>query len=212
MTAEYRVVLSPLTPADKDAFLGLVAASVDLHRPWMSPPGTPETFQAHVRRYAAPDEEALLIRLRDGGALAGFVNINSIIRGRFQSASLSYAAFAPTAGRGYMSDGLALVVRYAFEELRLHRPEAQIQPENRASIRLVERTGFRNEGYSPDLLFIDGAWRGHERWAVTSTMLGIAASPRRRIRRCRNDDQAEGACPPPDHGLGYQVTGSSYTP
>ena len=105
--------------------------------------------------------------------MAGVININSIIRGRFQCGALAYAAFAPTAGQGYMSEGLDLVLRYAFEWLRLHRLEAQIQPGNHASLKLVRRSGFRKEGYSPDLLFIDGAWRDHERWAITSTMLDI---------------------------------------
>ena len=105
--------------------------------------------------------------------MAGMVTIDSIIRGRFQSASLSYAAFAPAAGQGYMSEGLALVLRYAFSELRLHRLEANIQPANHASLRLVRRLGFRQEGYSPDMLFIDGAWRDHERWAITREMTGF---------------------------------------
>ncbi len=105
--------------------------------------------------------------------MAGIVTIDSIVRGRFQSASLSYAAFAPSAGRGYMSEGLALVVRYAFSELRLHRLEASIQPGNQASLRLIRRQGFRKEGYSPGMLFIDGAWRDHERWAITREMADI---------------------------------------
>jgi ribosomal-protein-alanine N-acetyltransferase len=115
--------------------------------------------------------------LRSTGAIAGMININGIVRGRFQNASLSYAAFAPTAGQGYLTEGLGLVIRHAFEQLRLHRLEANIQPGNHASLRLVQRLGFRQEGFSPDMLFIDGAWRDHERWAITATMAGIAAEP-----------------------------------
>jgi len=170
-----RVTLRPLTSRDQREFLDLVGASVDLHRPWMSLPSAPQEFQAYLtRRYEQPDAESLLICVRNTRAIAGMININSIIRGRFQSASLAYAAFAPTAGQGYMSEGLNLVLRYAFEQLRLHRLEAQIQPDNHASLNLVRRNGFRNEGYSPDLLFVDGVWQDHERWAITSTMIDIA--------------------------------------
>nr|WP_202885142.1 GNAT family protein [Actinopolymorpha cephalotaxi] len=166
-----------LTADDQDEFLDLVSASVDLHHPWMALPSTPERFRAYLARYAEPHEEAVAICVRGSGAIAGVVNLNSIIRGRFQSGSVSYAAFAPTAGRGYLTEGLTLVVRYAFEQLRLHRLEAQIQPGNHASLNLVRRVGFRHEGYSPELLYIDGAWRDHERWAITSTMVDIAPTP-----------------------------------
>jgi ribosomal-protein-alanine N-acetyltransferase len=169
-----RVTLRPLASGDQDEFLDLVGASLDLHRPWMSLPSTPQEFQAYVTRYERPDEESLLVCVRGTGAIAGIVNINSIIRGRFQCGSLAYAAFAPTAGQGYMSEGLDLVLHHAFEELRLHRLEAQIQPGNHASLQLVRRNGFRREGYSPELLFVDGAWQDHERWAITSTMIDIA--------------------------------------
>ncbi|MCO6007125.1 GNAT family N-acetyltransferase [Actinoallomurus purpureus] len=169
-----RVTLRPLAGRDQSEFLDLVSASKDLHRPWMSLPSTPQDFQAYLSRYEQPNEESLLICVRSTGAVAGMVNINSIIRGRFQSGSLAYAAFAPTAGQGYLTEGLELVVRHAFEQLRLHRLEAQIQPGNDASIRLVRRVGFRHEGCSPELLFIDGAWRDHERWAITNTMIDIA--------------------------------------
>jgi ribosomal-protein-alanine N-acetyltransferase len=169
-----RVTLRLLGSRDQSDFLDLVAASTGLHHPWMSLPATPQEFQAYLARYERPTEESLLICVRETGAIAGVVTINSIIRGRFQCGSLAYAAFAPTAGQGYMSEGLDLVLRYAFEQLRLHRLEAQVQPGNHASVKLVKRLGFRNEGYSPDLLFIDGAWRDHERWAITSSMIGIA--------------------------------------
>ena len=168
-----RVTLRLLTPADQGEFLGLAAASADLHHPWMALAATPQEFQAYLRRFDHVTAEGLLICLRETGAIAGVIHINNIIRGRFQNGSLSYAAFAPAAGRGYMSEGLGLVLRYAFEQLRLHRLDAQIQPGNHASLRLVQRLGFRNEGYSPRLLFIDGAWRDHQRWAITSDMIDI---------------------------------------
>jgi|HubBroStandDraft_1064217.scaffolds.fasta_scaffold59114_2 ribosomal-protein-alanine N-acetyltransferase len=172
-----RVTLRTATSDDEREFLSLVHASAPLHHPWMSPPSTPEAFQAYLARYQQPSEESLLVCLLSTGAIAGMVNINSIIRGRFQNGSLSYAAFAPAAGQGYMTEGLGLAIRHAFEQLRLHRLEANIQPGNHASLRLVQRLGFRREGYTPDMLFIDGRWRDHERWAITTTMAGIAAQP-----------------------------------
>jgi len=165
-----RVVLRELIAADEDEFVGLARASVGLHHPWYTMPTTPEAFQAYLTRLSRPTTEARLVCVRDSGAMAGIIVIDSIIRGRFQSGTLSYGAFAPAAGRGYMSEGLGLVLRYAFGELRLHRLEANIQPTNRASLALVRRQGFRKEGYSPDMLFIDGAWRDHERWAITREM------------------------------------------
>jgi ribosomal-protein-alanine N-acetyltransferase len=168
-----RVTLRLITAADQAEFLGLAAASAGLHHPWMTLAATPQEFQDYLRRFDHVTAEGFLICTRTTRAIAGVAHINSIIRGRFQNGSLSYAAFAPAAGQGYMSEGLGLVLRYAFEQLRLHRLDAQIQPGNHASLRLVRRLGFRNEGYSPGLLFIDGAWRDHERWAITSDMIGI---------------------------------------
>lgn len=136
-------------------------------------PATPDAFQTFLSRFdEGRSAEGLLVCLGETGAIVGNVNINSIIRGRFQNGSLGYAVFGAYAGRGYMSEGLGLVLRHAFEELRLHRLEAQIRPDNQASIKLVQRHGFRYEGYSPDLLFIGGEWRGHGRWALTNDMFG----------------------------------------
>ncbi len=103
---------------------------------------------------------------RADDAIVGVININNILRGSFLSASLGYYAGAPHTGHGYMREGLELVKRYAFQDLGLHRLEANIQPDNASSIALVKRCGFSYEGMSPAFLFIAGEWRDHERWTA----------------------------------------------
>ncbi|MBE1490885.1 GNAT family N-acetyltransferase [Plantactinospora soyae] len=168
LTVPSRVELRPLTLADQDEFCALVQASSELHLPWMQLPATGEEFQVWMRRFDDGDARGFLVRVRETGAAAGMVNINSIIRGRYQGASLGYAAFAPSAGFGYMTEGLVATLQHAFTDLRLHRLEANIQPANKASLALVQRLGFRYEGLSPAYLYIDGGWRDHERWAITA--------------------------------------------
>src|SRR5207237_4260491 len=83
-----------------------------------------------------------------------------------QSAYLGYAVGKSFARQGYMREGIELVLRHAFLNLRLHRVEANIQPGNKASISLAQSAGFRREGFSPRYLKIGGRWRDHERWAI----------------------------------------------
>lgn len=106
--------------------------------------------------------------LTESSELAGVININEIVRGSFCSGYLGYYALVPHNGCGYMKRGLQAVLRQAFRTLGLHRLEANIQPDNEASRRLVQRLGFRLEGFSPRYLKIAGRWRDHERWALTS--------------------------------------------
>jgi ribosomal-protein-alanine N-acetyltransferase len=60
------------------------------------------------------------------------------------------------------------VIDYCFRQLKLHRLEANIQPENERSISFVKGLGFRREGFSPQYLQVCGRWRDHERWALLS--------------------------------------------
>jgi ribosomal-protein-alanine N-acetyltransferase len=152
--------------ADAAEFVALMQASAALLHPWGEYPTTIERFEHYLRRRALPDHEGFLVCELGSGAIAGVININSIVRGFFQSGYLGYYVGAPFARRGYMTEGLRLVTRYAFDELKLHRLEANIQPGNAASIALVRKCGFRCEGYSPRYLQILGQWRDHERWAL----------------------------------------------
>jgi ribosomal-protein-alanine N-acetyltransferase len=101
------------------------------------------------------------------------VNISEIVRGCFQNAYLGYYAFEPLAGRGLMRAGLAKVIRHAFTKMKLHRLEANIQPGNKRSIRLVKALGFRREGISPRYLKVAGRWREHERWTILADSRGV---------------------------------------
>ncbi|MFF3171838.1 GNAT family N-acetyltransferase [Streptomyces sp. NPDC057900] len=172
-----RTAIRPFTPADADEFTARARESRELHRPWLFPPTDPDTYSAYAGVLIEdPSKAGFLVCERHGagggadGAVAGFININNIVIGGFRCGALGYGAFAHAAGRGLMAEGLGLVLRYAFGPLGLHRLEANIQPDNEASIALVRRAGFRLEGFSPDFLFIDGAWRDHERWAITAEM------------------------------------------
>lgn len=167
-----RVGIRHVTPGDHDELTARSRESAELHHPWIPRrEPTPESFAAYVARCEQPTHEGFVICLPASGGthrIVGAVNINNIVRGSLLSGALGYVAYASTTGRGYMTEGLGLVVAHAFEELGLHRLEANIQPGNVRSARLVERLGFRCEGHSPAFQLIGGEWRGHDRWAITS--------------------------------------------
>lgn len=152
---------------DADAFVAAVQASRDLHHPWVTPPSTTQAFRAYV---AGADSRRLSYLIHADDALVGVVNASEIVRGSFQSCYLGYYAFATMAGRGLMTAGMRLVLARLFQTEGLHRVEANIQPGNTRSIAFVRRLGFRQEGYSPDYLRINGEWRDHERWALLAVV------------------------------------------
>ena len=146
--------------------MAAVVRSHELHRHWASPPQTKTALADYVECFKTPTHVGYWV-CTEADELAGVINISEIVRGRFLSGYLGYYAFVPHNGRGYMTLGLRAVIRRAFRVLRLHRLEANIQPENDASRRLVQQLGFRNEGFSPRYLKIAGRWRDHQRWALT---------------------------------------------
>jgi len=161
-----RVGLRSPTYADQNEFLAAMRASREFHHPWAYPPTTPQAYEMLMDRVRDPRSEPLLVYRLSDQALVGLFNLGEIVRGLFQNAYLGYNAVAAHAGQGYMSEGLQLVLARAFKKLGLHRLEANIQPGNLPSIRLVQRAGFVKEGFSEAYLQIGGRWRDHERWAL----------------------------------------------
>jgi [ribosomal protein S5]-alanine N-acetyltransferase len=161
-----RVYVRPPRASDEYEFVSLMRESRSFHKQWASAPTDPARFAAYLEDSGRPDFEAYLVCRAADDQIVGFFNISQIARGSLQSAYLGYAAVERYAHQGYMREGIELVLRSAFVELRLHRLEANIQPGNHASIALARGAGFQREGFSPRYLKIGGRWRDHERWAL----------------------------------------------
>ncbi|MGI6877791.1 GNAT family N-acetyltransferase [Microbacterium sp. gxy059] len=141
-------------------------------RPWeaTSPDGAfPIDMKLGVRR--------LLQQYRDGagvpfvmehrGEIAGQLNVWGIAYGSLSSATIGYWVGERFAGRGITPVAVALATDFCFARMRLHRMEICIRPENRPSLRVVEKLGFRYEGYRRRYIHIDGDWRDHYAFALT---------------------------------------------
>jgi ribosomal-protein-alanine N-acetyltransferase len=101
------------------------------------------------------------------GELVGQLNVSAITHGSLSSAQMGYWVAQRVAGRGVTPTAVALATDYCFARLRVHRMEICIRPENAASLRVVEKLGFRHEGFRERYIHINGAWRDHVCYAVT---------------------------------------------
>lgn len=151
---------------DREELIALNRASTRFHRGLVSPPTQPEQFNAFLKTCRRADCACFLVCRVDDGVIVGSINLSQIFRGGFQNAYLGYYIGAQYSGQRHMTEAVELMLRYAFERLKLHRLEANIQPGNVVSIALVKRMGFVREGYSRRYLKICGRWRDHERWAI----------------------------------------------
>ncbi len=101
------------------------------------------------------------------GAFAGEINLNNVVRGAFQSATIGYWIDKSRAGRSLMSEAVVVLAQYAFEEMRLHRLEICIIPRNVNSRRVMEKLDIRTEGVAERFLEINGVWEDHIRYGIT---------------------------------------------
>jgi ribosomal-protein-alanine N-acetyltransferase len=148
-----RVHLSPWEPAHPPGYY-----SIDGQRA--------RSLEAATGR-AAGREAAYGIVEGSTGTLVGRVGLSGILRGPFQSAHLGYLVDAARCGRGYATEAVRRLLVMAFTELRLHRVEAAVMPRNVASLRVVARAGFREEGLARRYLQINGVWEDHRIFART---------------------------------------------
>jgi [ribosomal protein S5]-alanine N-acetyltransferase len=115
----------------------------------------------HYAREAAQDLGYALFIFNPAHHLLGSVTLSNIRRGVAQAATIGYWIGTPAAGRGHMTAALCLLAPFAFRSLQLHRLEAGCVPSNRASIRVLEKSGFAEEGLARRYLRINGTWQDH---------------------------------------------------
>ncbi|RLP72171.1 N-acetyltransferase [Mycetocola manganoxydans] len=135
-------------------------------RPWeATSPYAPRSFdmRSSIRSLLqnARSGGGLPLVMEYDGELAGQLNVSGITYGSLSSATLGYWVSERFAGRSVTPTSVALATDYCFTELGLHRMEICIRPENRPSLRVVEKLGFRYEGFRRRYIHINGDWRDH---------------------------------------------------
>lgn len=137
---------------------------------WVNPPCTTTEFKQYIKLSQAANNEAFLIKSKPKMTIIGVININEIVLKALKSGYLGfYTLHKPRTG--LMSEALHHIINYAFYNLDLHRLEANVQPDNLASINFIRKNNFTEEGMSPNYLKIAGKWRDHLRFAITKEQL-----------------------------------------
>lgn len=173
-----RLMLRPLTGGDFAAWRESRARNRAWLEPW-EPTAAWQTFEAirdrgtFERRCVARDREresglAFPFGMFFQQRLIGEINLNGISRGALQSATVGYWIDEDHAGHGFTAEAVVIVVKFALEQLGLHRVEIGIIPRNNNSRRVMEKLRFRNEGIAERLVEINGVWEDHVRYAITA--------------------------------------------
>jgi ribosomal-protein-alanine N-acetyltransferase len=158
---------------DAKALERLILGNRDWLRRWEATnPTGPNSFDIRgmvrslLRQFDAQETIPFVIEV--DGQVVGQVNVSNIVFSSLSSAIVGYWIAPEVAGRGVTPTAVALACDYMFTALGLHRIEIAIRPENAASLRVVSKLGFRYEGLKERYIHINGAWRDHYQFALTS--------------------------------------------
>jgi ribosomal-protein-alanine N-acetyltransferase len=173
-----RVMLRPLGPHDFGAWREVRLRNEDWLLPWepQRPAGAADPTReraAFEARCSARERERAADHAYPFGVFvdqqfAGEVNLNNVTRGALQGATIGYWIDRDRAGHAYTAEAVVVLLRFAFEQLQLHRIEVCIVPRNANSRRVVEKIGLRCEGVAERFLEIAGTWEDHLRYAITA--------------------------------------------
>src|SRR4051794_40086213 len=162
-------------PADIEELTELRTRNRDFLAPW-EPLRTP-TFHTYagqraeierdLHEWAADRTYAFAIFALDSERIVGRVALANVVRGAWENATLGYFVDQSSGRRGVATEAVGLILDFAFGPCRLHRVQAAVMPHNAASKRVLEKNGFRHEGFSPHYLRLAGSWRDHDLYALT---------------------------------------------
>jgi ribosomal-protein-alanine N-acetyltransferase len=170
------VSLRLLLPSDAAQLAEYYRRNEEFHREWSPPLPTgfmTKEFQEQrlyayqLEQYVRGEQYRFGIFIdEDSPLLIGTITLSAVERKPFQNGRLGYSMDKHYTNRGILSENLKKVMQFAFEELGLHRLEANIMPRNAASQRVLQKCGFQKIGYSPKYLNIQGVWEDHELYMV----------------------------------------------
>jgi len=168
------VTIRPLTLDEAEIMLGLRVKNRSFLTPFE--PYRPERSYtlSDQRRQIAADQDGFAADKRFAfgiyldGELVGRVSLDNVVRGAWQNATIGYFVDRERNGHGIGTEAVRAAVAYGFAEGRLHRIQAGVMPRNRASIRVLEKVGFRLEGVARRYLQINHVWEDHNMYAITA--------------------------------------------
>jgi ribosomal-protein-alanine N-acetyltransferase len=157
---------------DSKALEKLILGNRAWLRPWEATnPGAPNSFDVRSQLRGLirqlDDQSGMPFVIEVQGVVQGQLNVANILYGSVSSAVIGYWVSPEVAGRGVAPTAVALVTDYLMNQVGLHRVEIDVRPENTASLRVIEKLGFRYEGIKQRYIHINGDWRDHYIFALT---------------------------------------------
>lgn len=182
-----RVGIRPITRRDAHRVRELLNNNREWLEPWEAtfpggggavPGSVPFSPVIRAMKQQQRQGSAITFVITYDGRVVGQLSLSDISGGALRSTSIGYWIAKEVAGQGVTTTAVALAIDYAFTELRMHRIEICIRPENAASLRVVEKLALRHEGSRKRYIHIAGAWRDHECYALT-----VEEAPRTMLER-----------------------------
>ena len=173
-----RLALRPPRTSDVPEMRRVLRANADHLRPWSvatvpnedptSLVSVSQSVLGHRRDWKQGRAFVLMITPRgDENCILGRVALAGVLRGAFQNAYLGYWIDAGQQKRGLMTEAVEAATSFAFAGAGLHRVQAAVMPRNQASLRVLEKVGYRREGFAEKYLCIAGTWEDHWLYAIT---------------------------------------------